>query len=347
MSQHNPTANRRKVLTVIGIGVAGLGFSGTAAASSHEETFVATLTGDGIEPPVETNASGEVTLTVDTESGESRYEIYVDCLNRATHYTLSVEGSVISERDLEGSVTEGIVRDEVVAEGSPTGEMVAEGSEDDQSAEDVLEGLRAGVITLTVHTEQYPDGEIAGQFEPTDTAEPEPEEVEEEEPEEEEPEEEEEGEEDEEEEPETVTTAGDATLTLGDINVGENVEPDDEYVTLQNEGDAAIDFTGWAMQDRRDEGIVDTPGGASAYSFPSGFTLEAGASVQIFTGGDESNNSDDVLYWGIQNPVWNQEGDTVIVEDANGDVALEESYEGDGTNSIMGDFFGQLTAWLA
>lgn len=145
------------------------------------------------------------------------------------------------------------------------------------------------------------------------------------------------GEDEEEEQDEVATVAADADLALGEINVGQGVESDNEYITLHNEGDNAIDFTGWAMQDRRDDGMVDTPGGASAYSFPSGFTLEAGAQVRIYTGGDESDDSDNELHWGNGNQIWSQEGDTVIVEDANGDVALETSYN-DQTSSIRGIF---------
>ncbi|MDG5761782.1 CHRD domain-containing protein [Natronococcus sp. A-GB1] len=274
----------------------------------------------------------EGTLTTDDFEGK-----FADKGFKAIAQKLAEEGAYVNIHT--ESYPEGELRGQVVpGEAPPTPDDSEEEEEVDEEEEDDEE-----------EEEEKPEDE-----EEADEEEEEPEEEEETDEEDEEPNDEEEeeeetadDEEEEEEEPETVTTAGDATLTLGEINVGENVEPDDEYVTLQNEGDATIDFTGWTMQDRRDEGIVDTPGGASAYSFPSGFTLEAGAQVQVYTGGSESDNSDDVLYWGIQNEVWSQEGDTVIVEDGNGDVALEESYEGDGTNSIMGGFLGQLSSLFA
>jgi hypothetical protein len=167
MIRNSSLFTRRQTLSAVGIGVIGLGLSGSVSASDHQIHFVATLTNDGIDPTPETNAVGEISLTIDTETGGSSYQIYVDCLRRATRYTLEVDGEVISEQAFEGAVTQGLVREQVVAEGEPTGEMVA-GGDDASSPEELLEAFEAGLVTLTIHTERYPEGEIAGQFVPAE-----------------------------------------------------------------------------------------------------------------------------------------------------------------------------------
>jgi hypothetical protein len=167
MTRSSSLFTRRQTLSAVGIGIAGLGLSGSAGAPDHQVHFVAAPTNDGIDPAPETNAAGEISLSIDTETGGSSYQIYMDCLRWATRYTLEVDGEVISEQPFEGPVTQGLVREQVVAEGEPTGEMVA-GGDEASSPEELFKAFKAGLVTLTIHTERYPDGEIAGQFVPAE-----------------------------------------------------------------------------------------------------------------------------------------------------------------------------------
>lgn len=48
----------------------------------------------------------------------------------------------------------------------------------------------------------------------------------------------------------------DLQLALDELYVGEGVDREDEYIELRNIGDEPIDFTGWTLEDRREEGIV-------------------------------------------------------------------------------------------
>lgn len=89
----------------------------------------------------------------------------------------------------------------------------------------------------------------------------------------------------------------------------------DEYITFRNTGDAALDLGGWTIEDDADHD----------YTVPTGFTLEAGEEVTLYTGEGEDTDTD--LYWGLDNPVWNNGGDTVHVYNANGELVTERSYE--------------------
>lgn len=72
-----------------------------------------------------------------------------------------------------------------------------------------------------------------------------------------------------------------------------------EYVIIQNTGSIAQDLTGWSLVS-----VV----GSQSYSFPVGYVLDPGASVQIqsFTGAVDSPPS--ILLWSGA-AIWNNGGD--------------------------------------
>ncbi|WP_129116481.1 DUF4350 domain-containing protein [Halegenticoccus tardaugens] len=88
---------------------------------------------------------------------------------------------------------------------------------------------------------------------------------------------------------------------------------DDEYVVFGNDGDSALDLTDWQVRDEAEK----------TYTFPA-FVLDAGAEVTLYTGEGEDTQTE--LYWDSGSPVWNNEGDTVYVSDADGTLVVEESY---------------------
>lgn len=87
-----------------------------------------------------------------------------------------------------------------------------------------------------------------------------------------------------------------------------------EYITLKNTGSSAVDLPGWSLKDTADH----------TYDFPDGFTLDAGATVTIYTG--SGSDSASKLYWGSDAAVWNNGGDTIIVTNADGTVVLKKEY---------------------
>ncbi|GAB3416905.1 lamin tail domain-containing protein [Haloparvum alkalitolerans] len=121
------------------------------------------------------------------------------------------------------------------------------------------------------------------------------------------------------EETETTDNEPDAALEVAAINAdaaGDDRENlNDEYVVFENTGDEAIDLSGWTVEDEA----------GHSYAFPDGFTLEAGARVTLRTGSGTDTDTD--LYWGAGSPVWNNDGDTVILSDDDGERVLAVSYE--------------------
>ena len=57
----------------------------------------------------------------------------------------------------------------------------------------------------------------------------------------------------------------------------------------------------------------------------TGFILAAGAKVRLHTGCGEASDTD--LYWCVSgSAVWNNDGDTVFVLDANGNIVVSRNY---------------------
>ncbi|WP_191906167.1 MULTISPECIES: lamin tail domain-containing protein [unclassified Haloarcula] len=106
-------------------------------------------------------------------------------------------------------------------------------------------------------------------------------------------------------------------LAITEINANaagnDNENLNDEYVTLTNTGDAALDLSGWTVSD--DAG--------HQYTFPP-FSLEPNASVMLYTG--SGSDTDTERYWGRNGAVWNNDGDTVIIRNADGETVLRQSY---------------------
>ncbi len=80
---------------------------------------------------------------------------------------------------------------------------------------------------------------------------------------------------------------------------------DGEYVQIENLGEGDQDMTNWLLTD--DD--------YHYYRFPDDFVLPGGdtASVKVWTKSG-SDTSDD-LYWGLNDPVWGNQGDTAHLWD--------------------------------
>ena len=101
---------------------------------------------------------------------------------------------------------------------------------------------------------------------------------------------------------------------IGDDNYNLN----DEYVTFGNKCTYLIDMTGWTVKDNT---------ASHLYTFPS-FTFHTGTAFTLYTGNGANTNTE--LYWGrASGAVWNNKGgDTLFLRNAEGELVLEQSYEG-------------------
>ena len=120
-------------------------------------------------------------------------------------------------------------------------------------------------------------------------------------------------------ETETATpTTGDGELSLvtvhEDASGNDHENLNDEYLVFENTGDSTLDLSGWRLEDEA----------GHDYSVPSGFTLDPGERVTVYTG--EGTDTETELYWGSGRAVWNNGGDTVVVVDDEGNVVIEEEY---------------------
>jgi endonuclease YncB( thermonuclease family) len=88
----------------------------------------------------------------------------------------------------------------------------------------------------------------------------------------------------------------------------------DEYVVVENGGSAGVDMSGWTLSDAA----------GYTYDFPSGFALDAGATVTLHTGSGTDTSTD--LYWGYASAVWNNSGDTATLTDDAGSTVDTYSY---------------------
>ncbi len=117
------------------------------------------------------------------------------------------------------------------------------------------------------------------------------------------------------EDPDVIDSAPEAVGALEVTDSEIDVDADEEYVTLRNVVDAPLEMGGWTV-----EGGENEP-----YTFPDGFTLEPDAAVTLITG--EGEDTEETLYRGLEQPAWDETGDTVIVRDAAGALLLEHELE--------------------
>lgn len=112
-------------------------------------------------------------------------------------------------------------------------------------------------------------------------------------------------------------SSGDGTgLVITDIHAdapgNDHENENGEWVVIENQGSFSVDMTGWTLADEADH----------TYTFPDGFTLDAGASVTVYSG--SGTDTDSELYWGSDAAIWNNSGDTAELRDEGG--SLVDSY---------------------
>ncbi|MDJ0961431.1 MAG: lamin tail domain-containing protein [Acidimicrobiia bacterium] len=88
-----------------------------------------------------------------------------------------------------------------------------------------------------------------------------------------------------------------------------------EWVEITNLGSEPVDMTGWTLRDESS---------THRYVFGS-ITLDPAATVRVRSGCGEDRGLD--LVWCAADAVWNNSGDTAILQDASGNVVTLRTYE--------------------
>ena len=87
----------------------------------------------------------------------------------------------------------------------------------------------------------------------------------------------------------------------------------DEYIVIENRSNGPMDFTGWTVSDEAHH----------RYLFPN-FTLKPKTQVVLRSGFGKCNQNE--LFWGSRRTIWNNNGDTIFIKDANGYLVLNHIY---------------------
>lgn len=92
-----------------------------------------------------------------------------------------------------------------------------------------------------------------------------------------------------------------------------NEKPYQEYVKITNKGAASVNLKGWKIKDK---------GAKHTYTFSS-YTLKSKASVTLKSG--SGKNSGSTLYWNKYSFIWNNEGDTAYLYNAQGKLVSSKT----------------------
>lgn len=116
---------------------------------------------------------------------------------------------------------------------------------------------------------------------------------------------------------ESARGAEDHALVLDAIDEDPGLEsdPEDESLVFVNDGDAALDLSGWTVENEA----------GRSYVFPEGFAIGPGDRVTLHSGEGVDGETD--LYWGATEPVWDARGDVITVRTADGRRVLREPYK--------------------
>ena len=79
----------------------------------------------------------------------------------------------------------------------------------------------------------------------------------------------------------------------------------DEYVLLENIGNSSLNITGWTVQDE-----------ANNFYIFSALFLESGHSITLYSGSGMDTTTK--VYWESSKPIWNNDGDSFYLRDAEG-----------------------------
>ena len=113
-----------------------------------------------------------------------------------------------------------------------------------------------------------------------------------------------------------VTPTPVPAIEITHIHYGATI--DNEWLVVDNKGMNDQDMTGWTITNNAND----------VYQFPDGFVLLGDKIVRMWS--RSGTNTPDRLYWGINKDIWQKNGDTATLWDADGNKIDECPYAGGG-----------------
>ena len=101
-------------------------------------------------------------------------------------------------------------------------------------------------------------------------------------------------------------------------DTGSNSSLNKEWIRLKNTGNSVRSLDGWKVRDR------------AGHVFKLITELPAGKTLKIHTGSGFDSAYPFLTFWGLDNYVWNNDGDKATLKKRNGNVADTCSYSGGG-----------------
>ena len=104
-----------------------------------------------------------------------------------------------------------------------------------------------------------------------------------------------------------TTSSTESGIYVTDLNLQE------EWIQISNKGSSPVSLAGWKIEDE---------GSKHTYTFQA-YTLNAGSTVTLYTG--KGTNSEIELYWQLDDPILNNDGDAVYLYDDSGKLVSKRA----------------------
>jgi micrococcal nuclease len=122
--------------------------------------------------------------------------------------------------------------------------------------------------------------------------------------------------------PEACGPRSDAELSIAELEFDapgdDSLNLNQEWIVIRNDGTGPVDLSGWGIRDES---------ARNRYLFPDSFILAPGETVTVRSGCGDDSETD--LHWcSVGSAIWNNDGDTAFLHDANGNTHVSLSYQG-------------------
>ncbi len=101
---------------------------------------------------------------------------------------------------------------------------------------------------------------------------------------------------------------------VADAPGNDNENRNGEFVVIENVANESRDVGNWSLSDAA----------GHEYGFPADASIPADGTVTVYSGSGADNAT--AFYWGSEGAVWNNDGDTATLRDANGTVVVQREY---------------------